>query len=548
MAHIALIAAKSDFATRFFESLRQSGAAHQFSWAEPGSLPAPDLPASAVFVYLPGPGDRDAMTPDLGEAQTVVSKLAVLEDQRFVLISSAMIYGTGPGRQVLVDENYSQPSFRGHISRQWQFLEDLAEKYLPKGAVRVVLRPCLVEHSPALPARILSREFVLSFPGHDPGVQLLRLTDLARAVLAAAGAGRPGTYNVAPDALVPRKRGIRYGGGMRLVIPRTLCRLFSRTETLDYVRYPWTVSGAKIQRETGFQAQHSSLAALMAWRKRADRLPDPEPCFDEFGMDQAYIRRLGRTVFAFLNRFYWRIEYKGLEHVPRTGCAILVGMHRGFVPLDGAMAVHIIVRKTGRAPRFLTHPMLFKFPFLFDFMSKLGGVIACQESARRVLESDGLLGVFPEGVQGAFTRYRNAYKLRSFGRDAFVKLSLRHRAPIIPFVTVGSAEIFPILAGIRFPWFRRYAGFPFIPITPTFPVLPLPLPAKWHTQFLPPIEVGQYSPDSADDPAVVRSISRQVRARMQEALDDMRSRRRSIFSGSIFGPSPGEKRSKPAAV
>jgi len=270
--------------------------------------------------------------------------------------------------------------------------------------------------------------------------------------------------------------------------------------------------------------------------------------FDLFGMDKDYIRFYGKTLFRFLSDYYWRIEDRGMENIPAQGRALLVGMHRGFMPFDGVMALHTIVRRTGRYPRFLTHPGLLKFPFLANFMTKLGGVLACQESADRVLEGNELLGIFPEGIHGAFTLYRDAYKLQGFGREAFVKLALRHQAPIVPFVTVGSAEIFPIFGKIKSRRWTRYADWPFIPITPTFPLAPVPLPSKWHTQFLPPISTAQYGPEAAADRAVVRVISRDVRMRMQQAVDDMLARRKSIFFGSIFDRSQDEGQSKPLPV
>jgi hypothetical protein len=44
-----------------------------------------------------------------------------------------------------------------------------------------------------------------------------------------------------------------------------------------------------------------------------------------------------------------------------------------------------------------------------------------------------------------------------------------------------------------------------------------------------------HGPEAADDPAVVREISREVRARMEEAIAGMLQKRRSIFYGSVFG-------------
>jgi 1-acyl-sn-glycerol-3-phosphate acyltransferase len=194
------------------------------------------------------------------------------------------------------------------------------------------------------------------------------------------------------------------------------------------------------------------------------------------------------------------------------------------------------VNNVGRYVRFLIHPGLIKFPFLFNFHRKLGGIIACQENADYVLKRDEIVGIFPEGIKGAFLLYRNAYKLTKFGRDEFVKIALRHRAPIVPFVTVGSAEIFPIIKKVNWAWWKRNTEWPTFPITPTWPFMgAIPLPSKWHTQFLEPLHIeDRYPPEAADDPEVVSAISQEVRSRMERAIAEMLHRRQSIFFGSIF--------------
>ncbi|HLW51542.1 MAG TPA: 1-acyl-sn-glycerol-3-phosphate acyltransferase [Candidatus Angelobacter sp.] len=546
MARITLIAgAANPLAGALLDSLRQATQGHVFTLADPSRLEE-HVNGSTACVYVPACRGRDAMKPDLREAEDVFRSAERLACPRFVVLSSALVYGNAPGRQVLVDESYTAPGESGRIAEQWRCLESQAVKHFPAASL-VILRPSLLMESPALPARRLRKRFVSVLPGHDPSLQILSLFDLAQVMLLVIDNKMAGAYNVAPDRVVPIKRAISHARGWCLPIPRTLQRLAGDSESLDSIRYPWTISNAKIKRDLGFVPRRSSLAALRDFRGRGKEIPDPEPAFDDFGLDLDYIRFRSRTIFRFLSDLYWRIEHQGMEYIPRSGPAILVGMHRGFVPLDGAMAVHTILCATGRVPRFLTHPMLYKFPFLFDFMSKMGGVPACRESAVRILENNELLGVFPEGVKGAFSLYRNAYRLQGFGRDAFVKLALRYRAPIIPFVTVGSAEIFPVFAAIPFPWFKRYAGFPYIPITPTFPLLPLPLPSKWHTQFLSPIDTARYPADAADDPSVIKAISVEVRTRMQCAVDDMRRRRESIFFGSIF-KTPVDKTTKSAAV
>jgi hypothetical protein len=44
----------------------------------------------------------------------------------------------------------------------------------------------------------------------------------------------------------------------------------------------------------------------------------------------------------------------------------------------------------------------------------------------------------------------------------------------------------------------------------------------------------QYPPEAANDAATVRAISQTVRCQMQEAIDSMLKRRKSIFFGSLF--------------
>src|ERR1041385_8987457 len=114
---------------------------------------------------------------------------------------------------------------------------------------------------------------------------------------------------------------------------------------------------------------------------------------------------------------------------------------------DAVMTLHLIVRNTGRVPRFLCHPGLLKFRAIANVITRLGGVLANRQNADRILAADELLGILPEGVEGAFSLYRNAYKLGSFGRDDFVKIALRRRVPIIPFVSLATQKSCPCLPG-----------------------------------------------------------------------------------------------------
>jgi 1-acyl-sn-glycerol-3-phosphate acyltransferase len=461
-----------------------------------------------------------------------------------VVVSSAAVYGASPYSTGFVDESWQPPpTHRNRVAGWWRTFEQEIARLLP-ATVLTVLRPAPLLDGETFVSHLFRAPAAVTLSGHDPSIQLLAVEDLSAAVERALASGVPGTYNVAPAGVIPLRKAFRMASRVRIPLPRLWQRaarvplaaagLAWHPDHVDFIRYSTTISGNRIARELGFVPTRSSGRALAEFLGTGAREAD-DPPFDPFGQDKDYIDRYNRTLFAFLANYYWRIEAEGLESLPSTGRAVLSGPHRGFMPFDGTMLLRLAVLQRGRYVRFLIHPSLVKFPFLFDFMTKLGGIPACRENADWVLQNEEIVGIFPEGIHGAFTPYKRAYRLGKFGRDEFVKAALRNGAPIIPFATVGSAEIFPILAKVRWPWWERFTDWPYFPITPTFPLAPIPLPSKWHIRFLPALHVADaYSRASADDPRVVREISGEVRNRIQTAIDDMLSRRRWIFFGSIF--------------
>ncbi len=489
---------------------------------------SPEPRDGGVVVFRPRLAPGGAV-PDLAAAAASLDACASRRPERLILLSSSAALDPSHHNPGFAAETY-RPEGSNPIARAWRELETLAAAKLPD-TERIVLRPAPVAIRDGVDfiSRRLAGPSAVVPPGYDPSLQLLAPADLAIAVRRAVerGAGRPGLYHVAPLGTVPLRTALRLAGVRRVPLAWT-----GAGGEQDYLRHNWTVSGGKIERELGFVPTVTSAEAVLAAFGEPGR-PAPEP--DDFGLDLGYIAGYERTLFRFLHDVYWRVELEGIENVPREGRAVLTGVHRGFMPWDGVMALVAIHRAVGRVPRFLIHPCLVKPPFLANYMTKLGGIVANQENADWVLEREGLLGMFPEGIHGAFTMYRNAYKLGKFGRDEYVKMALRNRAPLVPFVTIGSAEIYPIWGRLDWKWVKRATEWLYLPVGPNFPFPGLPLPSKWHTRFLEPIPVQeQYGPEAADDPAVVRALSREVRGRMQAAIDGMLARRKSIFRGAIF--------------
>lgn len=494
----------------------------------PGADPSA-LESDVVYVAL-GTGRRGR--PDTADALRRLRPWAGVSGARVLVVASAAVHEPTSHSPGMVSEaEWAAPREGNEIARAWQELEEgLTALFSDSTAALAILRvPTVPVRGGRDPVnRLLDGSFSFASAGFDPPLQLLDPADLATAVEAVLEARATGVLQAAPRRVLSLRQAIRAAGSRRVALPfgaRTLGG-FDRDER-EYLRYPWTISGGRLAETCGFEPRYTSAEAIERQLGRAP-LPWPEP--DPYGQDRRYIERLGATWFRFLHDVYWRVEVRGLEHVPRRGGALLVGTHRGFQPWDGVMVLQLLSRELGRYPRFLLHPTLVKFPVLAPYMMKLGGMVASRANADWALGRGELLGVYPEGVRGAFALYRDAYRIERLGRGEWVRMALAHGAPIVPFVTVGSAESFPIFGRIDCDAWKRYSLWPFIPVT-----TPVPLPSKWHTEFLEPIPVAErYPPEAADDPEVVAAIHDEVRDRMVRSMEDMVRRRRSIFFGRVF--------------
>jgi 1-acyl-sn-glycerol-3-phosphate acyltransferase len=266
-------------------------------------------------------------------------------------------------------------------------------------------------------------------------------------------------------------------------------------------------------------------AAFIRTRLRGDY------AVDEFGFDPEFTTKIYLPVLRRLADSWFRVEVRGAENLPADGSALLVSNHAGTLPLD-AMILHTVVYdEIGRHVRMLGADLIFKAPYSHDLARKTGTTLACQEDADRLLASNQLVAVFPEGFKGLGKPYADRYKLQRFGRGGFVTAAIRAQVPIIPTAIVGSEEIYPLIT--RAPALARALGVPYFPITPLFPwfgVLGMiPLPSKWIIQFGDAITTDELGPGAADDPMIVFNITDQVRETIQQTLYRLLMQRRSAF-------------------
>lgn len=513
---------------------------------------------SDTLVYFPLRSADTLQIPDPADTAAFLDQAASRAIRHLIVVSSAEVYGARAHNPGLIPE--SQSLTYGHtntIALGWSVFETAVTKAVaawPETQL-TLFRPAaiLIAGGTDYFTGLLSGGVAFTLAGHDPTLQWLHPDDFAGAVAKAVVQPRPGVYNVAPSQVMTLRTTLRLAAVTRISTPRLPQRLFRwimprslihPIDRVEYIRYSWTISGDQLREELGYTSQKSSVDAVCDFLidrhpnqreqilARSRKLPQE---FDDFGLDKPYLAAYSRTMFRFFADFYWRIAFRGIEQIPKEGRAMLVGVHRGFMPLDGVATNYLIHRETGRYCRFLIHPTLIKFPFQFNFMTKIGGIIACQQNADYVLNQDGVVGFYPEGIQGAFRYLKGTYKLGKFSHNEFIRMALRNRAPIVPFVTIGHAEIFPIIAKIKWRWWMRFTLWPAFPIAPPFPLLSIPLPTKWHIQFLEPMHIERdYPPEAESDPQIVTAISQEIRNRMQTAIDELLARRKHLFWGSLF--------------
>ena len=254
---------------------------------------------------------------------------------------------------------------------------------------------------------------------------------------------------------------------------------------------------------------------------------------DDFGFDPELTDSVLMAPMRPLYRQWFRVEARGLEHVPDDGGALVVANHSGTVAVDSVMTQLALLDEhpAHRHLRMLGANLVFSLPFVGEIARKGGHTLACAPDAERLLRDGELVGVWPEGFKGIGKPFSERYKLQRFGRGGFVSAALRTGAPIIPTAIVGAEEIYPMIGNAKL--LARTFGLPYVPITPTFPWLgPLglvPLPSKWIIEFGEPMPTDQYDAGAADDPMLVFNLTDAVRETIQQTLYRLLVSRRGVF-------------------
>lgn len=255
---------------------------------------------------------------------------------------------------------------------------------------------------------------------------------------------------------------------------------------------------------------------------------------DEWGRS-AHMRELARTIFDPLYRHWFRVEWDGLDKIPRQGGALLVANHGGAIPVDAPSIMHGIELELERPIYGMADYVFRTFPVVGTLWSRVGGVVAHPDNAYRLLrEEQQLAVVFPEGTKATSKTWDQRYQLRRFGRGGFIEIAMRSGVPLIPVAVVGSEEAMPVVKTV--PWLAKAIGVPYVPITANMLLLgPLGVagwfPAKVRIRVLDPITFDVPPDQPRYSRSRIMEESEAVREQIQRALYDMLRERQSVWFG-----------------
>lgn len=144
--------------------------------------------------------------------------------------------------------------------------------------------------------------------------------------------------------------------------------------------------------------------------------------------------------------FPWvRFDIAGVERIPATGPAIIVGNHRSYFD---PLAIGMVMARAGRPVRFMGKKEVFDAPVVGQITTALGGIRVERGSgsdeplaaAAAALDAGEVVAIMP---QGTIPRGRAFFEPELKGRWGAAKLAALTRAPVIPIGLWGTERVWP---------------------------------------------------------------------------------------------------------
>jgi 1-acyl-sn-glycerol-3-phosphate acyltransferase len=242
-----------------------------------------------------------------------------------------------------------------------------------------------------------------------------------------------------------------------------------------------------------------------------------------------------------LATLYFRARVDGLNNIPDVGPAMVVGNHSGgnYIPDSFILGMAFATYFGAERPWFaLTHSAAMAAPILGPMLKSFGSIPASRENADEALRRGACVLVYPGGDIETYRPWWKRNEVSLAGRKGFIRTALKNEVPLVPVVNIGSHETGIFISDGQ--WLCRLLGIDRslrIKATPIQVGLPwgiwvgdflprLLLPAKIEIRVLPEMKFSRSGPEAAADDDYVQECFDEVVWLMQQAHDEMASRRR----------------------
>jgi putative phosphoserine phosphatase/1-acylglycerol-3-phosphate O-acyltransferase len=140
-----------------------------------------------------------------------------------------------------------------------------------------------------------------------------------------------------------------------------------------------------------------------------------------------------------------KFSISGIENIPKSGAAILVGNHRSYFDVA---AVAMAVARSGRTVRFLGKKEVFDAPIIGPIATAMGGIRVDRGTgsdepllaASDALRAGEMVAIMP---QGTIPRGRDFYEPLLKGKWGAARLAAHVRVPVIPIGLWGTENVWP---------------------------------------------------------------------------------------------------------
>ncbi len=198
-----------------------------------------------------------------------------------LLASSATVYGAWPDNPPLIPEDHplrGKPGFP-YVEDKLE-LEAMAARFLEEHpSCRVLLIRPTVVMGPRMDnylSRFFLRPVAFRVAGANPPVPVVHEDDVGEAAWRILKEAPPGPYNLNSGRGVPLLEALGMMGRRAIPLPAGVLkatagaawtlRLRALSEVppamTDYIRWPWTADGSKVERKTGFRYRYTARAAM----------------------------------------------------------------------------------------------------------------------------------------------------------------------------------------------------------------------------------------------------------------------------------------------